>query len=125
MKVLLDTNALLWAMADHPRIKPVSDLLVDQGNDVLVSAVSWWEIAIKTRIGKLDADLPTLRTACQRSGFAELTLTSGHAEVLASLPTHHNDPFDHMLLAQAIDESARLVTGDKILARYTPLVHLI
>jgi len=125
VKLLLDTNALLWAMTDHPRIEPVRSMLLDQDNDVLVSAVSWWEIAIKTRIGKLDADLPTLRTTCQHSGFAELVLTSSHAEALASLPTHHNDPFDHMLLAQTISESARLVTGDSILARYTSLVHLI
>lgn len=122
MRLLLDTNALLWALTDSPRIDPVRELLLADETEVFVSAVSWWEIAIKTRIGKLDANLPETRAAARDSGFTELPLLGAHAEVLATLPRHHNDPFDHMLVAQAIAEPMRLVTGDETLTRYTPLV---
>jgi PIN domain nuclease of toxin-antitoxin system len=125
MRILLDTNALLWALSNGPRIKPVRELLLADENDIFVSTVSWWEIAIKTRIGKLDAKLPELRQAAQKSGFLELPLLGTHAETLATLPRHHNDPFDHMLVAQAISEPMRLITGDGVLAQYTTLVLLI
>lgn len=122
MRLLLDTNALLWALTNGPRIEPVRELLLADENEIFVSAVSWWEIAIKTRIGKLEASLPELRAATQESGFIELPLLGSHAEVLAAMPRHHNDPFDHMLLAQAMAEPMRLITGDGILSKYTPLV---
>lgn len=122
MRILLDTNALLWAMTNGPRIAPVRDLLLDDENEVFVSTVSWWEIAIKTHIGKLNANLPELRAASQESGFLELPLLGSHAEMLATMPRHHNDPFDHMLLAQAMSEPMRLITGDSVLTQYTPLV---
>ena len=122
MRLLLDTNALLWALTNAPRIESVRDLLLADENDVFVSTVSWWEIVIKTRIGKMDADLPELRVIAQESGFMELPLLGTHAEILATLPHHHNDPFDHMLVAQAIAEPMRLITGDGVLSRYTSLV---
>jgi PIN domain nuclease of toxin-antitoxin system len=74
---LVDTNALLWAMANAPHIEPVRDLSLDSGNEMLVSAVFWWEIAIKKRLGKLDAGLPEPRTAARESGFMELPLLGG------------------------------------------------
>jgi PIN domain nuclease of toxin-antitoxin system len=122
MRILLDTNALLWALANAPRIAPVKELLLDDENEVFVSTVSWWEIAIKTRIGKLNASLPELRATALESGFRELPLLGSHAEMLATIPMHHNDPFDHMLVAQAMAEPMRLITGDNILSQYTPLV---
>lgn len=122
MRLLLDTNALLWAMANSPRIDPVRDMLLADENEVFVSTVSWWEIAIKTRIGKLAASVPELRATARESGFAELPLLGSHAELLATLPRHHNDPFDHMIVAQAMAEPMRLITGDGVLSRYTPLV---
>jgi PIN domain nuclease of toxin-antitoxin system len=73
-------------------------------------------------LGKLDACLPELRAAVQESGFLELPLLGSHAEMLATMPRYHNDPFDHMLLAQAMAEPMRLITGDGLLARYTSLV---
>ena len=125
MRLLLDTNALLWALTNGPRIGPVRELLLADASEVFVSTVSWWEIAIKTRVGKLDASLPELRAAAQESGFLELPLLGSHAEMLATLPRHHNDPFDHMLVAQAMAEPMRLISGDEVLTRYTPLVMLI
>jgi len=122
MRLLLDTNALLWALTNAPRIEAVRDLLLADENAVFVSAVSWWEIAIKTRIGRLDADLPYLRAIAHESGFLELPLLGAHTEILATLPRRHNDPFDHMLVAQAMAEPMRLITGDGILAQYTSLV---
>ena len=125
MRLLLDTNALLWALTNAPRIKGVKDLLLADENEVFVSAVSWWEIAVKTRIGRLDADLPLLRATAQESGFLELPLLGAHTEILATLPRHHNDPFDHMLVAQAVAEPMRLITSDETFTKYTPLVILI
>lgn len=125
MRLLLDTNALLWALINSPRIDPVRDLLLADENEIFISAVSLWEIATKTRIGKLKANLPELRAAAQESGFVELPLLGSHAEMLATLPRHHNDPFDHMLVAQAMAEPMRLITGDSVLSQYTPLVLLI
>lgn len=122
MRLLLDTNALLWALTNAPRIEPVRELLLADENEVFVSSVSWWEIAIKIRIGKLEAGLPELRTAARESGFLELPLLGSHAEMLETIPRHHNDPFDHLLVAQALAEPMRLITGDGVLARYTPLV---
>lgn len=125
MRLLLDTNALLWALTNGPRIELVRELLLADETEVFVSTVSWWEIAIKMRIGKLHASLPDLRAAAQESGFLELPLLGSHAEMLATLPRHHNDPFDHMLVAQAMAEPMRLISGNEVLARYTPLVMLI
>lgn len=122
MRLLLDTNALLWAMTNGPRIDPVRELLLADETEVFVSTVSWWEIAIKTRIGKLDASVSVLRASARESGFVELPLLGVHAEMLATLPRYHNDPFDHMLVAQAMAEPMRLITGDEMLAQYTPLV---
>jgi PIN domain nuclease of toxin-antitoxin system len=122
MRLLLDTNVLLWALTNAPRIEGVRNLLLADENEIFVSAVSWWEIAIKTRIGRLDADLSQLRTSAQESGFLELPLLGSHTEMLATLPMHHNDPFDHMLVAQAMAEPMRMITGDCTLSKYTPLV---
>jgi PIN domain nuclease of toxin-antitoxin system len=122
MRLLLDTNALLWALTNGPHIAPVREMLLDDENQVFVSTVSWWEIAFKTRIGKLEASLPELRATAQESGFMELPLLGSHAEMLATMPRYHNDPFDHMLVAQAMAEPMRLITGDNVLSQYTPLV---
>ena len=125
MRLLLDTNALLWMATGHERITPVMDMLVDPAHDVYVSAVSWWEIAIKNRIGKLDVVLPDLRNGALENGFLELPLYADTAEVLRSLPEYHKDPFDHMLIAQAISESMYIITGDNIFAKYTDLAIVI
>ena len=122
MRILLDTNALLWMLTGSRRIEPVRALILADDTELFVSAVSWWEIAIKTRIGKLDADLTELRAAAKDSGLEELALTGRHAETLRRMPRHHNDPFDHMLIAQAMTEPMRFLTGDAYLIKYTPLV---
>ncbi len=118
MRLLLDTNALLWALAGAKRIAPVRELILADETEVFISSVSWWEIAIKAKLGKLDVDLLELRVASRDSGFRELSLTGTHAEILLTLPQHHRDPFDHMLIAQAIAEPMRFITGDAIMSQY-------
>jgi PIN domain nuclease of toxin-antitoxin system len=90
-----------------------------------MSAVSWWEIAIKIRIGKLPPRFNTLRALAEEHNFFELPLTGRYAETLAELPKLHNDPFDHMLLAQAITAPMRFITGDALLADYSSLVMVV
>lgn len=125
MRLLLDTNVLLWTLAGSPRIQSVSQLILAPESEVFVSTASLWEIAIKTAIGKLTADLGEIRQAVAASGFCELSIRGEHVEAIATLPMHHKDPFDRMIVAQAITEPMRLLTGDRQLAVYTELVHLV
>lgn len=125
MRLLLDTNVLLWTLAGSPKIQPVSQLILAPESEVFVSTASLWEIAIKTRIGKLTADLTEIRQAVAASGFFELSIHGEHVETIATLPMHHKDPFDRMIVAQAITEPLRLLSGDRQLAVYTELVHLV
>lgn len=127
MRLLLDTQILLWFAQDHPRLKPaVAEAIEDEANEILVSTVSLWEVAMKVRVGKLTADAPALATSCVRQGFRILDLSPLHVASLMSLPwdAAHRDPFDHMLLAQAAAERATFVSADAQLGRYgVPLLN--
>lgn len=125
MRLLLDTNVLLWTLAGSPKVQPVSQLILAPESEVFVSTASLWEIAIKTAIGKLTADLTEIRQAVAASGLLELSIRGEHVETIATLPMHHKDPFDRMIVAQAITEPMRLLSGDRQLAVYTELVHLV
>jgi PIN domain nuclease of toxin-antitoxin system len=125
MNFLIDTNIIIWLSNNNPRIRQVKELFFSKDIQIFISAVSWWEIAIKMRIGKLPARLNTLRSLADEHSFIELPLTGRYADTLAELPKIHNDPFDHMLLAQAITEPMRFITGDAILADYSSLVMVI
>jgi PIN domain nuclease of toxin-antitoxin system len=125
MRLLFDTNVLLWFFWASKRIEPVLDLVQLPDTEVFISAVSWWEIAIKIRIGKLPVDLAELRSQAKKHHFQELPLHGRAAEALIDLPKLHNDPFDHMLIAQAITEPMRLVTGDELLTEYSSLIMAI
>jgi PIN domain nuclease of toxin-antitoxin system len=119
IRFLLDTNVVLWLSEDNPRINRIKDLIFSGESEVYISAVSWWEMAIKIRIGKLQVDLAELRSLAKNHKFTELPLYGRAAETLNSLPKLHNDPFDHMLLAQAITEPMRLISGDEVLKEYS------
>lgn len=125
MRLLLDTNVLLWTLTAHPRIQPVSQLILAPETEIFVSTVSLWEIATKTSIGKLAADVAEIRAAIAASGFLELPVLGEHCEILTTLPLHHRDPFDRMLIAQTIAEPMRLLTGDRQLAAYSELVQTV
>ena len=125
MRLLLDTNVLLWTLTGSPRINNVKDLILSVDTEIFVSTASWWEIAIKTSIGKLDADVQMLRAASGQSGFLELPVLGVHTETLAKLPMLHRDPFDRLIVSQAITEPMRLLTSDSELEAYTSLVQRI
>ena len=119
MKFLLDTHALLWWLADDGRLgRRARDVIEDPGNDVLVSIVSLWEIAVKTRIGKLRADIGDIEEAPRQQGFPLLGIGIAHLLILVGLPVHHRDPFDHLLIAQAIAEDAAFISGDRHAFQY-------
>lgn len=112
MRLLLDTHALLWWLANDPRLSEESaDAIADPASDVLVSAASAWEIAIKQSMGKLEAP-SDLDRQMELNSFEELPITIGHAYAAGTLPRHHDDPFDRMLVAQAIAEGLTLVSAD-------------
>jgi len=119
LNLLLDTNALLWWLSDSPRLNPEARALIsDPDHHVFVSVVSLWEIAIKVRIGKLQADVDAIESALDASDFQRLGINPAHLTALISLPTHHRDPFDHLLMAQAISETAVFLTADRQAAAY-------
>jgi PIN domain nuclease of toxin-antitoxin system len=118
MRLLLDSHVLLWTLAGSSELK--SDLkrkIADPRNDVLVSAASVWEIAIKQRLGKLHVPDNWLE-AVEASDLAPLSINFVHAIVAGRLPRHHDDPFDRMLIAQAQTEGLVLVTRDPRFAEY-------
>ncbi len=121
MKLLLDAHVLLWA-AGSPRRLPraARALLEDDANELLFSAASLWEVAIKQQLGREDfrADARLLRRGLLDNGYGELPVTSAHAVALDLLPPLHKDPFDRMLIAQALVEGIMLLTADANLARY-------
>jgi len=122
---LLDTNVVIWLSEDKPRIDQIKSLLLSTESDVYISAVTWWEIAIKKRTGKLTIDLEQIRSLAAMHSFRELPITSMYMKTYHELPDLHKDPFDHMLLAQAIYSPMRLITGDSLLAEYSSLVMVV
>ena len=117
-RLLLDTQALLLALADDPELAPSArSAIADPANEVFVSAVSIWEIAIKRALGKLKAP-GGIAALVEESGFQELVVTSFHAEQAGGLPMHHRDPFDRMLVAQAQAEGLTIVTSDRRIPQY-------
>jgi PIN domain nuclease of toxin-antitoxin system len=121
VKLLLDTQVLLWAAGQPDRL-PASarKLLNDPGHDLLFSAASLWEIAIKSGLGRDDfrVEPRLLRRGLLDNGYTELAVTSEHAVNIDTLPALHKDPFDRILLAQALCEGITLLTADARLARY-------
>jgi PIN domain nuclease of toxin-antitoxin system len=118
MRLLLDTHIFLWWLSDDSRLGPNERIAIsDGGNEIFVSAMSFAEIAIKRSLGKLEAPSELFATLAHE-GFEELPLLARHAVALESLPWHHRDPFDRMLVAQAITENLTLVTHDDRIVEY-------
>ena len=122
MRLLLDTHVFLWFAADSPKLSSLARESIRRGTVVHVSVVSVWEIAIKYAAGKFgapDDDITALINDCiSQCGCQILPVKVEHALLTASLPLHHRDPFDRMLVAQTIAEELTLVSHDKTLARY-------
>ena len=121
MTLLLDTQILLWAVNQPDRLPAaVRALLTNPQNDLLFSPASLWEIAIKnnTKRDDFQVDPRVLRRGLLENGYAELPITSEHAIGIDALPTLHKDPFDRLLLSQALCEGVTLLTSDTQLAKY-------
>ncbi|HZR91821.1 MAG TPA: type II toxin-antitoxin system VapC family toxin [Gaiellaceae bacterium] len=118
MRLLLDTNALIWALLDDPSLtREARSAIGARGNHVAASAASVWEISIKHRAGKLRSPVDdVVRDLARR--FSMLPITPEHAWAAGQLPLHHRDPFDRMLVAQAQLEGLTIVTRDPKIARY-------
>ncbi len=125
MRVLLDTHILLWALRDDPRLSNKARKLIENAAEIYVSAATFWEMAIKVGLGKLDVDLDEIREYCLESGFVELPITSEHAIAVKDLELHHKDPFDRLIVATAISEPMKLLTVDTQVAQYTSLAILV
>jgi PIN domain nuclease of toxin-antitoxin system len=118
MNLLLDTHALLWATANMPELTPrAKQAIALRENTVIASVVSAWEIAIKVSLGKLTAP-PNLEAAIIACGFEPRMITFDDAEMVRTLPHHHGDPFDRLLIAQALREGLTVVTRDPVFQRY-------
>jgi PIN domain nuclease of toxin-antitoxin system len=125
LKYLLDTHLLLWAAADSVRLPAAARrLIADPGNGLFFSAASLWEIAIKSGLGRADfqVDPRILRRMLRDNGYAELAITGEHAVSVDRLPPLHKDPFDRLLVAQAMVEGITLLSADPVVARYPGVV---
>ena len=121
MKFLLDTHVLLWAAGERRRLpSDVLDLMEDAATELVFSAASLWEIAIKNSLGRssFSVDPRLLRRNLLEHDYRELSITGAHATAVDLLPTIHKDPFDRILVAQARIEGLTLLTADSTLARY-------
>jgi len=122
MKLLLDTHAFIWWDSEPAKLSPQAlSICQDRQNTLLLSVVSLWEMQIKLQLGKMKLALPLkeIVESQQRTNDIEvLPVTLAHVLALESLPAHHKDPFDRLLIAQAIVEEAVLVSGDSDIAKY-------
>ena len=116
MRLLLDTHVLIWWDAGQ-RLSAAAAKAIEDADEVFVSAASAWEIAIKSALGKISS-ARSIADAAAESGFEELPVSFAHSAQLALLPLHHRDPFDRMLVAQAMVEGVTLVTRDPLLMQY-------
>jgi PIN domain nuclease of toxin-antitoxin system len=117
VRLLLDTHAWLWWLADEGLADRAREAIADPANLVMVSAASAWEISIKKALGKLSAP-DDLDRQVDESGFIPLPISIAHGIAAGQLPRHHDDPVDRMLIAQALAEGLTIVTHDKRFAGY-------
>jgi len=125
MRLLLDTNVFLWWIKGDKRLPKTSIKKIKDAEDVYISSASIWEIAIKMRLGKISVKMNSLIQEIHNSHFLELPITSQHAVATLNLPDVHRDPFDRILIAQAISEPLVFLTADTILEKYSELVEII
>jgi PIN domain nuclease of toxin-antitoxin system len=121
VKLLLDTHLLLWAAGEPKRLSKLARRLIDNPeNELLFSAASLWEVAIKRRLGRKDfkVDARLLRRGLLDNGYSELPIISDHVVATESLPLLHRDPFDRILVAQATVEGVTLLTIDSLVSQY-------
>lgn len=124
MRLLLDTHLFLWGLHSPAKLSTEARRQIDE-SEVFVSVASILEISIKVSIGKLDADAEEVLEAVAESGFSLLPISGAHAARIATLPTIHRDPFDRVLIAQAMTEPMILLTNDSVLSQYGSLISVM
>ena len=122
MRLLIDTQIFIWAVMESENLSIQAREIILNASNVFVSAASIWEIAIKARLGRLEGDPKEFVTSIEQSGFRELPISARHAALVHDLPLYHRDPFDRLLVAQALSEPLRLLTADRMLSQYSDLV---
>jgi PIN domain nuclease of toxin-antitoxin system len=122
MRLLLDTHILLWLMNGEARLAANARALIDGADEAYFSSASIWEIAIKAQMGKIATDPAELVELTAKAGLLSLLVSNRHAVASGKLPLLHRDPFDRLLVAQAISEPMRLLTADAQLTAYSDLV---
>lgn len=125
MRLLLDTHVFLWCIKDDRKLSKQARSKILQASEVYISSASIWEVTIKVKLKKLEIDLSEMVDAIAKSEFSELPITTQHAIAVSRLPDLHRDPFDRMLIAQAISEPLTFLTADAELKNYSDLVELI
>ncbi|WP_419906025.1 type II toxin-antitoxin system VapC family toxin [Hoeflea sp.] len=128
MRLLLDTHLLLWAASEPERLPPAALAeIVNTDNELIFSSASLWEVAIKAGLGRADftVDPRLLRRGLLENGYQELAITSEHAVGVTVLPPIHKDPFDRILISQAVAEGITLLTVDELIARYSAPVRCL
>ena len=128
MRILLDTHVALWAIADDTRLPTMAHgLILDGQNEIFVSTASVWEIAIKHSLARRDMPVSGKQAAAwfQQAGYVLLSVSATHAAAIEELPSLHADPFDRLIVAQALTEPLRLLTHDRTVARYSDTIILI
>ena len=125
MRLLLDTHIFLWWLKADRRLSKQTRSKIINASEVYISSASIWEMVIKTRLKKLDVQIEETIKAIAASGFLELPVSAAHAFTLVRLPYLHKDPFDRILIAQAIFEPLTFLTADAALEDYSDLVELV
>jgi PIN domain nuclease of toxin-antitoxin system len=125
VKLLLDTHIYLWWLIDSPALPKQAHQMIQDADQVFVSVVSFWEAGITWRTGKLPVSPEVMAEGMALNGLMTLPVNLAHTLQLSQLPDHHRDPFDRMLVAQAMAEPMFLVTSDRALAAYGDLVRLV
>ena len=125
MRLLLDTHIFLWWVKEDKKLPKSSIKKIKEAEEVYLSSASIWEIAIKMRLGKISGNINALIQEIHNSHFLELPVTSQHAATTLGLPNLHRDPFDRILIAQAVSEPLVFLTADPMLKQYSELVEVI
>jgi PIN domain nuclease of toxin-antitoxin system len=122
VRVLLDTHAFLWLVTDDPKLSATAKaVFLENDNELLLSAVTGFEIAVKYSLGKLglkEPPEPFIHKRIQANALIPLAITIEHTMLLADLPFHHRDPFDRLLVAQALSDSLPILSADALLSAY-------
>lgn len=125
MHILLDTHIFLWSIQNSRKLSKTARSKIEEAQEVYVSSASIWEISIKISLKKIQVNIDELIEAIENSGFTELPISTRHAATVSQLKEIHKDPFDRMLIAQAIAEPLIFLTADTLLKDYSDLVEVI